>query len=131
MAPKDTAAARAPWSSCLRLRRAALSRVSKLIPATASRRRRILAESFAPDVTGHASGPHGFPCYGETVTRMKVAGIDVLPSALVLRVRQLHELAVELVHLSALLRRLEGVHGRAVEPPEQIDELGGAARRTR
>ena len=47
-------------------------------------------------------------------------------TSLVLSLRQFHELAQELFDFSAFVSCLESVHGRAVEPPEQIDEFRGA-----
>jgi hypothetical protein len=42
---------------------------------------------------------------------------------LVLRVREFHELIMELFSLPILLSGFDGVHGRAIKPFKQVDEL--------
>ena len=52
-------------------------------------------------------------------------GCAAIP-AHVFNLRKSHELAQELVDLSALVGCLESIHGRAIVPSEQIDEFCGA-----
>ena len=62
-----------------------------------------------------------------TVTRRKVAGIDVTPVAFVLPVEQLFQLFLQISSSAVLFRRFERIHGWPVVFPEFIHELRGRA----